>query len=86
MNYYLQNTQPTLNISFTSGTGASAVQVAFNMTKAAFTVAKIERGKDYIELSVTYKAIANTTDAGTSSGYSPVKVSLKNAKPSGTYV
>ena len=86
LNYYLQNTQPTLNISFASGTGASAVQVAFNMTKAAFTVAKIERGKDYIELSVTYKAIANTTDAGTSSGYSPVKVSLKNAKPSGTYV
>ena len=55
------------------------------MTKCAFTVAKIERGKDFIELNVTYKAIANTTDVGATSGYSPIKVTLKNAKASGTY-
>ena len=85
LNYYLQNTQPSLAIDFQSGTGASLVEVKFNMTKAAFTVAKIERSKDYIELNVNYKAIANTTDAGASSGYSPVKVTLKNAKVSGTY-
>jgi hypothetical protein len=85
LNYYLNNTQPVMAIDFTSGTGATAVQVKFNMTKCAFTVAKIERGKDYIELNVNYKAIANTTDAGASSGYSPLKVTLKNAKVSGTY-
>lgn len=85
LNYYLQNTQPTLNIAFTAGTGATATGVTFNMTKCAFTVAKIERTKDYVELNVTFKAVANTTDAGTSAGYSPIKVTLKNAKPSGTY-
>jgi hypothetical protein len=85
LNYYLQNTQPVVAIDFTSGTGASALQVKFNMTKCAFTVAKIERGKEYIELNVNYKAVANTTDAGASSGYSPLKVTLKNAKVSGTY-
>lgn len=85
LNYYLQNTQPAVDINFTSGSGASAVQVKFHMTKCAFTVAKIERSKDYIELNVNYKAQANTTDAGTSAGYSPVKVTLQNAKPSGTY-
>jgi hypothetical protein len=85
LNYYLNNTQPVLAIDFASGAGASAVQVKFNMTKAAFTVAKIERGKDYIELNVNYKALANTTDAGASAGYSPIKVTLQNAKVSGTY-
>jgi hypothetical protein len=86
LNFYLNNTQPSLSIDFTQGAGAGAQQVKFFMTKCAFTVAKIERSKDYIEMSVTYKAQGNTTDAGASAGYSPIKVTLKNAKPSGTYV
>lgn len=85
LNYYLNNTQPSLSIDFTSGVGAGLVQVKFNMTKCAFTVAKVERGKDYIELNVNYRAQANTTDKGASNGYSPIKVTLQNAKPSGTY-
>lgn len=85
MGYYLNNTRPALDIDFTSGAGAAAVEVKLHMTKCAFTVAKIERSKDYIELGVTYKALANTTDAGASAGYSPLKVTLKNAKASGTY-
>jgi len=85
LNYYLQNTQPTLDINFASGTGTGAVGVDYNINKCAFTVAKIERGKDYIELNVTYKGLANTTNAGASSGYSPIKVTVKSAKPSGTY-
>ena len=82
---YLSNTQPSLNINFSQGAGASQTAIAFNMTKCAFTVAKIERSKDYVELSVNYKGIANTTDAGASGGYSPVKVTLKNSKATGTY-
>lgn len=85
LGYYLNNTRPSLQINFTQGVGATATQVQLNMTKCAFTVAKIERGKEYIELSVTYKALANTTDAGASAGYSPIKVTLQNAKASGTY-
>lgn len=85
LGYYLNNTQPALDIDFTSGAGASAVEVKLHMTKCAFTQAKIDRSKDYIELSVNYKALANTTDVGTSSGYSPIKVTLKNAKASGTF-
>jgi hypothetical protein len=83
--YYVNNTQPSLTVDFTAGAGASLTQVQFAMTKCAFTVAKIDRGQDYIQLSVTYRAQANTTDVGASGGYSPVKVTLKNAKASGTY-
>jgi hypothetical protein len=85
LEYYLNNTQPSLEIAFTQGTGADAEVVYFQMTKCAFTVAKIERSKDYIELSVTYKAIANVSDHGASLGYSPILMVLQNKKVSGTY-
>lgn len=85
LNLYLANTRPAVDIDFTAGTGATATEVKLHMTKCAWTVAKIERSKDFIELGVTYKGLANTTDVGTSAGYSPIKVTLKNAKASGTY-
>jgi hypothetical protein len=55
------------------------------MTKCAFQVAKVDRSQDYVTLDVTYKAIANSTDVGATSGYSPIKVTLQNAKASGVY-
>lgn len=82
---YLNNSQPSLDINYSQGAGASAVQVKLHMTKAAFTTADIERGKTYISLSVDYEAVANTTDVGGSGGYSPIKVTLQNALASGTY-
>ena len=85
LNYYLNNTQPSLDINFSQGSGATATQVKLTMTKCAFQVAKIDRSKDYVELDVTFKAIANSTDVGSSSGYSPIKVTLQNAKAASTY-
>ncbi|MEW2518129.1 phage tail tube protein [Actinacidiphila alni] len=82
---YLTNAKPSLDINYSQGAGASAVQVKLHMTKAAYTNAEISRGKDYIELSVDYDALANTTDAGTSGGYSPIKATIQNAVASGTY-
>lgn len=82
---YLTNTQPSLDITFTQGTGATQTVVQFTMTKCAFQVAKVDRSQDYVTLDVTYKAIANTTDVGASAGYSPIKVVLKNAKATAVY-
>jgi hypothetical protein len=82
---YLTNAKPSLDINYQSGAGAAAVQVKLHMSKAAFTNAEVGRGKDYIELSVDYDALANVTDVGTSGGYSPIKVTLQNAVASGTY-
>jgi hypothetical protein len=82
---YLNNSQPSLDINYSQGAGAAAVQVKLHMTKAAFTTADIDRGKDYIAISVDFEAVANTTDVGASAGYSPIKVTLQNALASGTY-
>lgn len=85
LTYYLNNTQPALDIDFTQGTGATLTQIKFHLTKCAFEVAKVTRSKDYVELSVNFKGIANTTDAGASGGYSPIKVTLQNAKATNVY-
>jgi hypothetical protein len=85
LNNYLSNTQPSLDITFSQGTGATATSIKFTMSKCAFQVAKIDRSKDYVELDVTYKAIANGTDVGASAGYSPIKVVLNNAKATAVY-
>lgn len=79
LNDYLLNTQPSLELDFSQGTGAALTQIDFFMTKCAFVVGKVERSKDYVELQLQYKAVANTTDKGASGGYSPIKVTLKNA-------
>ncbi|BBB00573.1 hypothetical protein RVR_10572 [Actinacidiphila reveromycinica] len=82
---YLNNSKPPLDITYSQGAGAAAVAVGLHMSKAAYTAAEIGRGKDYIELSVDYEALANTTDAGTSGGYSPIKATLTNAVAASTY-
>lgn len=85
LNYYLNNTQPPLSIAWNIGTGASQVGLTVTMTKAAHKTAKLNRGKSYVAVDADIAAIANTTDAGASAGYSPVKVVLRNAKATGTY-
>jgi len=85
LNYYLNNTQPSLVLNFQQGAGATLTQVQFTMTKTAFKVAKVNRGQDYVTIDADFTAIANTTDVGASAGYSPIKVQLKNAKSSALY-
>jgi len=82
---FLTNTQPSVNINWSYGTGATAVQLMANITKGAYTAAVIERSKDFVQVTIDLNALGNTTDAGASSGYSPIKWTLKNAKTSGTY-
>lgn len=82
---YLTNAKPALDFNFAQGAGASATQVLLHTSKAAYTDAEISRGKDWMELSVNWEGLANTTDAGASGGYSPCKTTVKNAVAAGTY-
>lgn len=82
---FLTNTQPEISLNWQYGSGASAVQIRAVLTKGAYTAAVIERGEDYVQVSVDINAQSNTTDAGSSGGFSPIKWTLQNAKASGTY-
>ena len=82
---FLTNTQPSVNVNWSYGSGATAVQLMANITKGAYTAAVIERSKEFVQVTIDLNALGNTTDVGASSGYSPIKWTLKNAKTSGTY-
>ena len=82
---YLTNTQPAIVLNWAYGTGAAAVQVQATITKGAYTAAVIERGDDFVKVTVDINAQGNTTESGSSGGMSNIKWVLQNAKPSGTY-
>jgi hypothetical protein len=82
---FLNNSQPAIVLNWAYGAGASAVQIQATITKGAYTAAVIERGEDFVQVTIDLNGQSNTTDAGSSGGFSPIKWVLQNAKPSGTY-
>lgn len=82
---FLSNTQPAITLNWTQGSGASLTQIQATITKGAYTAAVIERGDDYVQVSIELNAQGNTTDAGSTGGFSNIKWVLQNAKASGTY-
>ena len=82
---FLNNSQPAIVLNWNYGTGSNEVQIQATITKGAYTTGVIERGEDFVQVSIDLNAQSNTTDAGSSAGFSPIKWVLKNAKTSGTY-
>jgi hypothetical protein len=82
---FLNNTQPTIVLNWQYGAGATAVQLQATITKGAYTAAVIERGQDFVQVSVDINAMANLTDAGSSAGFAPVKWVLQNAYAASVY-
>lgn len=82
---FLTNAQPAIVLNWAYGSGSTELQVQATITKGAYTAAVIERGDDFVSVTIELNGQANTTDAGASGGYSPIKWVLKNAKASGTY-
>jgi hypothetical protein len=82
---YITNTQPAISLNWASGAGATALQIRAVLTKGAYVAAAIDRGSDFVQISVDINGQGNTTDAGATLGFSPIKWTIQNAKPSGTY-
>lgn len=82
---YLNNTQPAIVFDWNYGTGSNEVQIQATLSKGAYTTGTIERGDDFVKVTVDINAMSTTTDAGASGGYAPIAWTLQNAKPSGTY-
>jgi hypothetical protein len=82
---FLSNTQPAIVLNWANGSGSTATQIQATLTKGAYTAAVIDRSKDFVEVTVTLEGIGNTTDAGSTSGYAPIKWVAKNAVVASTY-
>jgi hypothetical protein len=82
---YLTNTQPSIEMVWETGAGASATAIVATITKGAYTAAANDRSKDFVDITIDFNAQANTTDAGGYGGYSNIKWTLINAAPANTY-
>ena len=82
---YLAGTKIPIDINFTQGVSAALTQAKFHMSNCNLNEVKATRGKEYTEYEIDFTALANSTDVGASAGLSPIKVTLQNAKPSGTF-
>lgn len=80
------NTQPIVDLNWSSGVGASMTQIRLHMTQVAYLKAKPNRGKPYVQIEVESEAVGNTTDIGSSGGFGLVQAAVGNALASGTYV
>lgn len=85
LNRFLNNTQPALTFTWAQGSGASATSISFTVSKGAYTTSTIDRSGDHVTIAVDISAIGNTTDAGSTGGFAPIKWTLQNAVASGTY-
>jgi len=82
---FLNNSQPAVVLNWAYGSGATEVQLQATITEGAYTSAAIERGQDFVQVTIDLNAQANTTDAGASAGFSPIKWVLKNAYAASVY-
>lgn len=86
LTYLNSNTQPQLQTILSNGlSGSSLLSMQTDILKAAFSTSKINRGKAAVEYGAEFDAIANTTNAGASAGYSPASIVLQNAIVPGAY-
>lgn len=82
LNQYLNATKTTLEFTFTQSVGNS---IDFSMAKVNLTAADITRGKDYVELPISFKAYGNMTNVGTSAGYGLCTTTLVNSIATNIY-
>lgn len=59
--------------------------VSFQITKAAYKVAKRNLSKEAVEFDVEGISLGSTADAGASGGYSPIKVTITNSVATAVY-
>jgi hypothetical protein len=84
--YMLNNTQPQLQLLLDNGlTGTNKVTFQIDCQTAAFTEMEPDGTKSAVEYGGSFQAVLNTTNAGGSGGYSPIKVSVTNNVVAGTY-
>lgn len=86
LTYLLSNTQPQLQLLVSNGlSGANLLSIQFDILQAAYTTSKISRQNAAVEYSIEFQAIANTTNAGYSGGYSPILITTQNAVAPNTW-
>ena len=48
----VENTQPSITLDWSQGSGSTATQISFTITQGAYVAAVIDRSKDFVEVDV----------------------------------
>jgi hypothetical protein len=84
---YVAGTSTSIDLNYAQGAGAAATQTRIHCSDVTLTkVAPDYAAGAFQQVKIDWKADYNTTDIGATGGWSPVKVTLKNAVGSGVYV
>jgi hypothetical protein len=76
----VSDAQGVFSFTGTRGAGATAETLTATCTTTAYEGVEISRSNDWVEYALTLKPVANATDVGASAGFSPVKLTLVNAR------
>lgn len=83
---YIAGTATSIDIAYAQGAGAGLQAIGLHSSLVTLTAAARDYSSSrWIELPITWVADANTTDVGASGGRSPIKATLRNTVPAGTY-
>jgi hypothetical protein len=78
LNYLLNNTQPQLQIAGSIGATTTLYGLQIDSLLAAMQDVTIKTDEVALGYTATFECVANTTNAGASGGYSPIKVTVSN--------
>jgi hypothetical protein len=78
---YLTDSKVSLDVKVTQG----ASSLTLHSTLTSFDTAAVTRQGEWVEVATTFACLGNTTDAGATGGSSPIKATLVNSTPAGTY-
>jgi Phage tail tube protein len=82
LNYYLQDTQPEVQIVITNGqVSTSEIQYTITAHEAAFTKSKPVRSGVLVGYDNEYQTVANTSDVGGSGGLGQITIAVLNNTP-----
>jgi Phage tail tube protein len=81
----LNNSKQAVAFDWHHGAGAASVGARFQMSQVNFQNVVPVHGGDYMQWSADLVAEPNATDAGSSGGFSPIKVHCQNLLAAATY-
>ena len=85
LTYLLNNTQPQWQLISNAGAGATLEGIQADIAKAAWTTSKIDRSKATVGYATEFDALATTTNAGGSGGFSPLSLAITSATAPNSY-
>lgn len=85
LNALINNTQPQIQLLGTQGAAATLLSMQLDSLLTAWDTAKVKLDEEAVGYDVTWVGVGNTTNVGASGGFSPIKATIQNALPAGTY-